>query len=307
MSLTMFNSPSSTTTPRTSRRLTVNPTTPSRLPISLPPSLPPLAPLNLRSYPSTPYAQDPLFQSKLTQDRSNIDYTVQSLDNSLSLKRKDVQQSLAELDEEKRRIQAATKNLGEQAKEMMEKVGRELEQHKEAKGKKVEVEQQGRVLEQQMESIAAEIKEEQKKLLARRELKARQREAFQKQANKNGPELAFFEEKLGLKIRGIGKDTVQFRFSNVDSRNYQRSFSFNVDASKPLYSVTLASPSPTYLPPTTLQPLLTYLNRTRDLYGFARRMREAFKDEVGLEKMGIVGEGEKERERERVRAERERR
>jgi len=40
-------------------------------------------------------------------------------------------------------------------------------------------------------------------------VKARQREAFQKQANKNGPELTFFEEKLGLKIRGIGSEFVR--------------------------------------------------------------------------------------------------
>lgn len=171
----MFNSPTTntntntSTTPRTSRRLTVNPTTPSRLAISLPPSLPPLAPLNLRAYPSTPYAHDPSFQQKLQQDWSNIDYSLQSLDHSLSLKRKDVQQALAELDEEKRKLQLATRNLGEQAKEMMDKVGKELLEHKQAKGNKVEVEQQGRALQQQMETIAAEIKEEQKKLLARRD------------------------------------------------------------------------------------------------------------------------------------------
>jgi len=34
-------------------------------------------------------------------------------------------------------------------------------------------------------------------------------------------------------------------------------------------------------------------------------MREAFKDEVGVEKMGVVGEMEKEKERERIRGERE--
>lgn len=65
--------------------------------------------------------------------------------------------------------------------------------------------------------------------------------------------------------------------------------------------MTLASPSPSYLPPSTLSPLLADLNRSRDLYGFARKMREAFREEVGLEKMGLVNEEEKEREREKAR------
>lgn len=165
-----FTSPA--TTPRTSRRLTTNlhhPTTPSRGPISLPPALPPLPPLNLRPYPLTPYAQDPLLQQKLHDDWSAVDYAVQSMTQRLSDKKRQVQAALSEMDEEKRRVEMATKGLGEQAKELMDKMTREQNEHKEAKQKKQDVDAVGRSLEAQMEGIAAEIKEEQKKLHARRE------------------------------------------------------------------------------------------------------------------------------------------
>lgn len=89
--------------------------------------------------------------------------------DSLSTKRKDINASLAEIDEERRRIEAATKGLGELAKEMQKEMKKEAEEQREAKGKKVEVEHRARTLEQQMDSITAEIREEQKKLAARRE------------------------------------------------------------------------------------------------------------------------------------------
>lgn len=159
----------STTTPRSSRRLTVNPLTPSRPVISLPVQHQPLPKLNPRPYRTQPYAQDAGFQQRLNDDWHALDYAVQIMADSLSTKRKDINASLAEIDEERRRIEAATKGLGELAKDMQREMKKELEEQREAKGKKVEVQHRARTLEQQMESITAEIREEQKKLTARRE------------------------------------------------------------------------------------------------------------------------------------------
>lgn len=235
--------PGTATTPRSSRRLTVannnNTLTPSRPVISLPVQHAPLPKLNPKSYRQQPYAVDAAFQQRLNDDWHALDYAVQTMADSLSSKRKDINASLAEIDEERRRIEAATKGLGELAKDMQRELKREIEEQREAKSKKVEVEQRQRTLEQQMDSIAAEIREEQKKLTARRErewrtmrahganiervlmtdsstfvltVKARQREAFRRQQAKNGPELTFFEDKLGLKIRGIGRECRRSRW-----------------------------------------------------------------------------------------------
>ncbi|KAK4052350.1 kinetochore-associated Ndc80 complex subunit spc25 [Microbotryomycetes sp. JL201] len=322
---TIMMSPATTTTmtmsttPRSGRRLTTN-MTPSRLTgnnasTSVAPAviaMPTLPQLNLRPYRQSPYAVDSQFKLRLQDDWAAVDYAVQTMEQALSAKRKDINASLAELDEEKRRIEHATKALGEAAKEMQLTLKKELDEQREAKDKKQEVEQRQRHLEQQVAALALEIKEEQKKLAARREVKARQREAFQRQANKNGPELAFFEQKLGLQIKGVARDVVQFRFQNIDSRNYQRSFAFNVDASQPAYRVEIVAPGSAkapYLASTVVQPLVEVLNHTRDLYAFTREMRHAFKDEVALEKMGFApgdqGEtADKVKERARKRQER---
>jgi hypothetical protein len=98
-------------------------------------------------------------------------------------------------------------------------------------------------------------------------VKAKQRAAFTNQVARNGPELAFLEQKLGLSIRGkarafsphhvciqvwpnvalthtdtndgpLAADIVQFAFHNIDSASFHRTFSLDLDASKAQYSGT---------------------------------------------------------------------
>lgn len=80
-----------------------------------------------------------------------------------------------------------------------------------------------------------------------------------KQAARNTPEISFFEERIGLKMRGKGRasalcsrprtcrrseplltvplgDRVQFKFANLDPASFVRTFSFDLDASLPSYS-----------------------------------------------------------------------
>ena len=100
-------------------------------------------------------------------------------------------------------------------------------------------------------------------------VKAKQRAAFTNQVARNGPELAFLEQKLGLSIRGKARayrpcsltprysgvlccgaqtcsdtrkrgcwpaDVVQFTFHNIDSASFHRTFSIDLDASKAQYT-----------------------------------------------------------------------
>lgn len=63
---------------------------------------------------------------------------------------------------------------------------------------------------------------------------------------------------------------------------------------------------PSFLPLSLLNQLVAELNKDRDFYGFIRKMRIAFKDEVRVEKMDLGNEKEKESEREKIREERRR-
>lgn len=43
---------------------------------------------------------------------------------------------------------------------------------------------------------------------------------------------------------------------------------------------------PSFLPQPVLDAFLDDLNTSRDFYGFVKEMRKAFKEEIGMEKMG---------------------
>ncbi|GAA5918221.1 hypothetical protein JCM6882_003015 [Rhodosporidiobolus microsporus] len=312
---------SSSTTPRSARRVLASSTsagaplgmsaygTPSRGSSSLgggaPLVHPPLPPINTRAYPDRAYADDEDLRLLLDADREAVDTAVSLLEHSLSGHKKAVFEAREEIAAERTRLEKMTRELGDAAKELVKTVQRERDEMDRAREMDAEVQTRSRSLMVQVETAQAEVKEILSKLEARRELKAKQRAAFAKQVSRNAPELDFFEQKLGLKIRGKARDVVQFKFHNIDSASFPRTFSFDLDASKPTYTVPATSPAG-FLPPQTLTPLLARLNKTRDLYAFIRAVRGAFVEEVAFEKRGGEAEGERERERGRGREERER-
>ncbi|GAA6029024.1 hypothetical protein JCM8097_001557 [Rhodosporidiobolus ruineniae] len=300
------------TTPRSARRVLASSTsaapfgTPSRPSTSAQPLVhPPLPPINTRVYPDRPYADDDELRDLLDQDRDAVDTAVSLLEHSLAAHKKRVFEERELLGAEKVRLEKETRAWGEQAKELSKTLQREREELEHNRTLEAQVQAHSRSLKVQVETAHAEVKEALSKLEARRDLKAKQRAAFAKQVSRNGPELEFFETKLGLKIRGKTRDVVQFKFQNVDPASFTRSFAFDLDASKPTYTLAALHP-PSFLPPSVLAPLLSKLNASRDLYAFVRAMRGAFVDEIGVEKRLGPGAAEEERavERGRVRAER---
>ncbi|GAA5915788.1 hypothetical protein JCM8208_003886 [Rhodotorula glutinis] len=300
----------STGTPRSARRL-LNPSTPSsrasfaHLQPSAsqqpqPPVLAPPAPINSRAYPDRPYADDDELRLVMDADRDAVDTACHLLAHSLAHQRKAVLEALEEMGAEKRRLDKMTRELGDAAKDMVRTVQREKDELDRARELEGDVTARGRALAVQVETAQAEVKEVLAKLAARRELKDKQRAAFSHQVSRNAPELAFFEHKLGLKIRGRAPDVIQFKFQHIDPASHARTFSFDLDVSQPTYA--LSSPTPaSLLPPSLSTPLLAQLNTSRDLYRFVRTLRAAVVAEVKVEKVLGAGGAEAERERERRR------
>ncbi|BGP18634.1 hypothetical protein JCM10213_004184 [Rhodosporidiobolus nylandii] len=300
------------TTPRSVRRVLASSTSAGGLAAlnspgraSAAPALPALQRIAFRPYPERPYAEDDELRQLLEADRDAVDEAVRLLELSLSETKKAVFEASEEIAAEKKRLEKLTRELGDAAKEMVKKVQDESREVNEAKEAEAKVLTMGRSLTVQVESLQGEVKEVLNKLEARRELKAKQRAAFAKQASRNAPELEFFEQKLGLKIRGKARDVVQFKFHNLDPSSFPRPFSFDLDASASSYTLAALSP-PSFLPPSVVDPALSRLNTSRDLYAFIREMRQLFVDEVALEKRGL-SEPEREAERRKVREGRERR
>ena len=83
-----------------------------------------------------------------------------------------------------------------------------------------------------------------KKLMDQR-LKAQRQHAsyLDKQERHNGPELAFFEEYLGLRIEGAGQvDHLRFIFSAIDERDWNREAWFELNTEGKDYKVEMTRP-----------------------------------------------------------------
>ena len=59
-----------------------------------------------------------------------------------------------------------------------------------------------------------------------------ERRALAAQAAKNGPELAFWEEHLAMKIEGVKEDVLQIVYSHISETDWMREYSFTVDLSE---------------------------------------------------------------------------
>ncbi|POY72327.1 hypothetical protein BMF94_4629 [Rhodotorula taiwanensis] len=298
-------------TPRSARRLQSTPSSRlsfggNALALAQASALAPLPPINSRVYPDKSYADDDELRDLIERDKVAVDDAVQILGHALAHTRKRLVESLEEIAAEHKRLERLTRELGDAAKDMVKTVQREKDEMDKARQLENEVQTRSRSLAVQVEAATGEVKEIHAKLHARRDLKARQRAAFSKQVARNGPELAFLERKLGLSVRGTAPDVVRFSFHNIDPASFPRTFSLDLDASKSQYTVASVTPA-SFLPSSTLGPLLAQLNSSRNLYRFVLAVRLALVDEVVLEKRSFASEVEREKERKRVRDARERR
>ena len=122
--------------------------------------------------------------------------------------------------------------------------------------------------------LRAQIAEVQKSVSARREAQLKHRRYLDGQSRYNEPELDFWENYLGLRIEGLGRDDrLKFVYTNVDEREWDREAWFELDTSERDYRVLEIRPK---VETDEVERVVERLNETRDLAGFLKGMRELF-------------------------------
>ncbi|KAL7272884.1 kinetochore-associated Ndc80 complex subunit spc25 [Rhizina undulata] len=110
--------------------------------------------------------------------------------------------------------------------------------------------------EEHYKQLQAQIEELQETVKKKRELKAQERQTLASQASQNAPELAFWEEYLGMRIEGVGlADHLKIVFTHLVDSDWTKEFWF-IDA---------------------VDPVVDRLNETRDFASFLKEIRELFK------------------------------
>ncbi|KAH9882083.1 Ribose-phosphate pyrophosphokinase [Plenodomus biglobosus] len=124
------------------------------------------------------------------------------------------------------------------------------------------------------DNLRAQIAEVQKTISARREAQLKHRRYLDGQSRYNEPELDFWENYLGLRIEGLGReDRLKFIYTYVDEREWDREAWFELDTSERDYKVLEVRPK---VEREEVDRVIERLNETRDLAGFLKGMRELF-------------------------------
>ncbi|KAF9570201.1 kinetochore-associated Ndc80 complex subunit spc25 [Mortierella alpina] len=126
---------------------------------------------------------------------------------------------------------------------------------------------------QMQASLESQVSLLRKEVKARREAKFAQKKALDEQILKNKPEVSCYESVLAMRIVGVQEDRIGFVFTRINEQDWDQEFAMTIDVSQYDYSVSECVPSLPELPS-----LVRYLNDTRDLYGFLKRVRKGFKD-----------------------------
>ncbi|EPY53611.1 kinetochore protein Spc25 [Schizosaccharomyces cryophilus OY26] len=92
-----------------------------------------------------------------------------------------------------------------------------------------------------------------------------------KQEQLNMPELQFWQDYLGLRMEGVHEEVIRFVFTNIDEKDWNKPFSFQINLAQIDYKVTHCRP-----PVPNLDDLVNKLNQSRDFYQFLRDIRKSF-------------------------------
>ncbi|KAK6535176.1 kinetochore-associated Ndc80 complex subunit spc25 [Orbilia ellipsospora] len=128
------------------------------------------------------------------------------------------------------------------------------------------------------ETLSSQIREQSVAISKKRAKLLEEKQALASQANHNQPELAFWEDYLGLRIEGAGRlDHVRFIFTCLDESDPEREFEIVVSVESRDYEIIGARPK---LDDVTKARCLETLNETRSIAKFLKSVREEFKKSV---------------------------
>ncbi len=127
---------------------------------------------------------------------------------------------------------------------------------------------------QHRDRLRSEIASYNKQIAQRKAGQAQHAKELEAQSRLNTPELDFWETNLGLRIEGAGhEDRLQFVFTNLDERDWEREAWFELNTEKRDYAVASCRPK---LDEGEVESIVERLNESRDLGAFMKAMREAF-------------------------------
>lgn len=124
------------------------------------------------------------------------------------------------------------------------------------------------------DALTAQIETVRSAIKKKRSLLSKEKSELAAQATHNQPELAFWEDYLGLRIEGAGRaDHIRFVFTCLDDVELEREFEVVVSMERREYEIVGTRPK---LERDVVEGCVERLNETRNIPKFLKEVREAF-------------------------------
>lgn len=188
--------------------------------LSLEPSPPPTHIL-----PKLDFGYDEL-RDKMSAFTLQFDSFIEKSRRKVLASKNDFQRTLAENTEMQKQIQLEIENLKQKNREMLSALDRDEREEKECEG---QIREMAKTEERKAEHQAAleeRIAELKQIIEKRREKRGEQRRWVEKQSGRNGPELMFWEQILGMRIEGVEVGSLKIVFTNVHPKVWTKEYEF---------------------------------------------------------------------------------
>ncbi|KAI5784574.1 hypothetical protein EDC01DRAFT_662528 [Geopyxis carbonaria] len=150
--------------------------------------------------------------------------------------------NMAEDKEIQRTLRQNLDTFKEKESQIQEKVEKEDIEVGEAERTIADMKRKKQMRDEHKETLMAQIKETQETIRKRRTVRAAERKALSSQSSRNAPELAFWEDYLGMRIDGAGTaDHLKIVYTHILDNDWNREFYFVVSMMHRDYEGTFES------------------------------------------------------------------
>lgn len=231
--------------------------TPSRVPNPLS-HLPALS----RPLRHTVFARDPLLKQHLLDDLAALDFAIQHQSESVAEAKRKHAAEMAELEEVGRGLESSVVQAGRDAAELVKQLERERSEMEGAKERGRELEERRKAMRTQLEGTKAEVEEWSERVKRKKQEKGGKRGELMAFKGETDREMAWLENFVGLKVRGktgalalpyyffllsltsrrSTANVLHFKFTYIDSNDYRRPFTLDLDTTSHTYVVPECKP-----------------------------------------------------------------
>ncbi|KAJ8099045.1 chromosome segregation protein Spc25-domain-containing protein [Lipomyces tetrasporus] len=231
---------------------------------------------------STTTSNTPQFSFDFDKLRRNMEAFQARFDAYIANDRKRIleernafEKDMAEAREHEQHMGNQIEHYKEKEAELVQESAREQQEVQETESSIAEFTRKKQDLTILRDAVVAQIRETQSLLDKKRAERSVDRAKFLAQSSLNAPELAFWEQNLGMRIEGFKDDQLKIVYSLVSESSWNREYYVLVDLSDHEYEVLRCEPQ---LENSVLEGIVARLNESRDFGRFLTDIRKAFKE-----------------------------